>query len=366
LGGLFGWVEGEKMIESYWFFQPSERKLSDFESPYQPVNSRKIALPIGIPFATKMANGELFPYPPETVTYIPIIVGDIQYPFLAIWFRDGDWGKYPYPTPQMLQEIIAIIGENSVPSFWKWHNKCLFKHSELLAQGEIFFTNIYSASYDICKKIKFPYDTYYYYKLLLYYGNSLFDEGDYSIKKQMERNREYASALNIFLQSGKQPSNPIDVRKIQEKWLSKITDYSRARTVLDLYQNRLLSVSNVAEIKKLINQREQEKQKNIQQVKRNKDKNARGQPLKPPAVCRFCGAFIEQVTRFPSSCGSDECKRRYEEIRKAQKRGTQLRSEIKDLISKRGNGIRCRQCRRQKKILYTEQLLCEVCFRAKN
>jgi hypothetical protein len=352
------------MLESYWVFRPSERKQNDFESLYKNVYPWKIALPLEFPFAIKMADGGLFFYPPESISYIPIIVGDIQYPFIAIWFWDSDWGKYPYPTPLMLKEIIAIIGESSVPSFCKWHNHCISKHLGLLAQGKIFVTGIYHSHYDICKSINFPYDTYYYYSLLVYYANSIFYKGEYSIQNQIKHSREYASALNTLLQSGKQPLKAINVGKVQEKWLSKITEYSRAKSVLDHYREILKEASEDSKIKKLINLREQQKQEFLEEV--NKAKEAKDKPLKPPAICQFCGTFIEQVTRFPSSCGSDECKRRYEGIKKAQKRGTQARSEIKNLISKRGNGIRCRKCRRQKKILYTEQLVCEVCFRAKN
>jgi hypothetical protein len=337
---------------SYWHFQSSEctyktlTKIPELELEY---------FRLDIPIGKKMDNGEWFFFPRSVFDIKDITVEGVHYPFLTIRFWDGDFGCDFYPTTLMLKEIIEIIGTESVRSFWEWHNRYLAKLLSLLGEGENRLTSVYPATYELCKRINFSFDTYYYYKSIVYYCNSFFWKDEYSIDKQIERSKEYSVAFNIFLHTGEQPSEIVGEGFTQLKWLRQITDYSKAKSVLDTY-NELLktALETDKEIGRLINKREKENQEFLKIVKKSKYMD-REFP-RPFAICQFCGRWIPNVERFPSSCGSVECDRRYQRDKKSRQRGSKNPAGWSCIYQRKS----CKGCIRR--VQLNEERLCRSCY----
>jgi hypothetical protein len=325
----------EKPRSSYWIFQASESNLIN-------------------PFWTVIIRAE----------QIKISVGEKSYHFTTVPFYEGDQRIGSVPSRGTLEAIVDLIEETSVESFWVAHEQAVDRQLKLLARGNYRAIGIYPSMIEMCKKMKGFSAVYYcFYKAIIYYCESIFWTGKHSTKARIKALKEYRRKLDPCLTSGKMPSNLPSMGETQGKHLKLIPDYQDAKLKIAHYGRELTEAAkNSQQIRVLLIKRNHEHQIFLEELHHDEQtlKQVK-QTFKPAAFCPICGNFIEQVTRFRSSCGSDKCKKEYEAVKRAKGRGTVSRELFKHLITKTGKGIRCQICRKRKRVLYTDKFFCFEC-----
>jgi hypothetical protein len=317
--------------------------------------------PIAIPCA-QLPDGRLFPCPSEAIL---VHSESVNYFFLAIPFFNGDGLIGIVPTPEMIKDICHIIGKDSIQKFCDWHNDAHLLQSTLIAEGRLEAIGVFPSAIEICRRLNFCTDAYYYHKALCTYCQAIFWKGDISIKKQTSRLDRYAGALNKAIIVREKPSESFETT-VQTKWLKRITDYVDAKRRLENYDLLLRTeILKNPEIKDLVHKRNKEHREFLERVQKGKKSSSESFNL--ISICPICGEWIDDVTRFPSSCGSEKCKKEYEPVKRAKGRETVSRELFKHLITKTGKGIRCQSCRKRKRVLYTDKFFCfECCLEHKN
>lgn len=306
---------------------------------------------------------ESFPFAGFGGELIFISVNGTHYPFPVLIFVTNEGMNYQYPTQEMIIDIIKIIDSNSIPDYCIWHCESLHNHLWLLEQGEFFLTDVFPVHYEICKQIEFPFDFYYYNKLLIYYCHSIFWKGHHSPEKNLQYVNKYRNALNMKMHN-EQPKLREKLVQVQCNYLSKITDYLRANSVFCDYIEKLSRASkNDKKIIDLINLREEQRANFYRMV--IKLKQDEKEPLFPMAICQCCGRWIREVSRFPKHCGSPECKLIYERDKKRRQR-----EHVNLEEKKRGQGLICLGCRakglnERKRVLFDRDL-CKKCARERS
>jgi hypothetical protein len=292
------------------------------------------------------------------VEQIPILVGTTLYLFTTIPFFEGDEQIGCVPTLKTLQEIIQIIGQESVESFYEFHQKSVFCQLELLSMVDYRAIGVYPSMIELCQKMEdLPVGYYCYYKAIIYYCGSIFWRGNYSTKSQIKAQKDYGRQFKELVFSGLEPSSLPSVSETQDNFLERLSDYKDAKLRIDCYGKKLTEAAKGSRhIMALLAKRNKERESHLEEVHQGK------KILKPPAICPICGEFIEQVTRFRSSCGSEKCKKQYKAIERAKERGSVSRELFTHLITKTGKGIRCRICTKKKKVLYTDKFFCFECL----
>jgi hypothetical protein len=305
----------------------------------------------------QLTDGSIFAFPTSSIL---VMVESVDYFFLAIPFFDPSGLIGSIPTPKMIADIVDIIGEESIRKFWEWHNKAVIDQFLFVAEGDLRGIDVYPSGIELCRKMKVCVQTYCYYKAIILYCQAIFWKGNSSVEYQMDVQDRYRQAINKAMRGKVKPSELFEPNT-QKNWLNKITDFVDAQSRLSNYDSRLrVAQHNNSQIQDLINRREQEHREWLELCL--KSKKGRSRKLKPPAICPICGEFIEQVTRFPSSCGSEKCKKEYEAVKRAKGRETISRKPFKHLITKTGKGIRCQICGNQKSNLYTDKFFCFKCL----
>jgi hypothetical protein len=325
----------EKPRSSYWIFQTSESNLRN-------------------PFWTVIIRAE----------QIKILVGEKSYLFTTVPFYEADKRIGSVPSRGTLEAIVGLMEEMSVETFWAAHEKAVDRKLKLLARGNYRAIGIYPSMIEMCKIMKeFPVQYYCYYKAIIYYCESIFWMGKHSTKSRIKALKEFRKKLDPCLISGKILSNLPSMGEIQGKHLKLIPDYQDAKSKIAHYGRELTEAAkNSKQIRELLIKRNHEHQIFLEELHRDEQTLKQvEQTFKPAVFCPICGDFIEQVTRFPSSCGSEKCKKHFKAIERAKERGTVSRQQFKHLITKTGKGIRCQSCTYRKRVLYTDKFFCFEC-----